>query len=223
MNVKYDWKHLGVAVILTIALCVGILLYNRWDTQRFRESLGEPQIHTSKKDESLENLAEQTSPGTTTLPEASEEVETSKQQKTKPEIVDKEAEGANDASFEDFLGFLDELEDEYLAILLENLNLTDAEKDAFTEILQQQSENTPEVHPSTMVVDMIESGVATLAGLIELMEASVSTMSESEQERFQDVDWIEIKDLSHEILRPEDLDKEGVIILDTDGNITIIE
>ncbi len=184
---KYDWKHFVIAAFLTIALCSGILLYNRWDVQRFEKSLGEAGPHAVQNGEAIEKSAKQTSPRITTLPKVTKELETSKKQETEHEVNDKESEGTQDASFEDFLGFLDELDDEEFAALLASLDLTDAEKEAFADILQKQSGNTPKVHPSLMIIEMIESGVATLSQLIELMESSVNNMSESAQVKFQPV------------------------------------
>ncbi len=183
---KYNWKYFAVAATLTIMICVGVFLYNRWDIHRFNESLGKDSTQVLYKQESTEEVAEQTV-SEMTFREGANTLETSKQQKPELKTADKGVEDTKDASFEDFLGFLDELDDEELAALLASLDLTDAEKGAFGEILQQQSENTAKADPSSMVVEMIESGVATLAGLIDLMEASTSTMSESGQERFQPV------------------------------------
>ncbi len=175
---QFSWKHIGIASLLTIALCVGLFLYSQWDITRFRTSIGEhteqtPQNQQSEKVESIETPQQTT---LTTTESASE--------KTENEVSDNEDTNIEDADFYDFLDYLDELEAEELAKLFENLDLEEDEKEALTELTDKEIENTEDIQPSSMIVNMMESGVASLAGLIELMEESTNVMSENVQERF---------------------------------------
>ena len=100
------------------------------------------------------------------------------------EVSDNEDEDVKDANFYDLFDFLDELDEEEFAKLIESLDLEDEEKKALAELAEQKSETTEDVHPSSMIIDLMESGVASLAGLIELMEESTTLMPESMQERY---------------------------------------
>lgn len=178
---QYSWKHLGIAFVLTIALCVGVFLYNQWDLTRFRKKLVEGTTHTSQKHQS-EKSGETPQQPTTLAPS-----ETSDSENNKIEETDNEEKDVEEATFYDFLDFLDELEEEEVVKLIESLDLEEDEKKTIAELIEQESESTKDIHPSNMIVDLMESGVASLAGLIELMEESTTVMPESVQERFEPV------------------------------------
>ena len=179
---QYSWKHLGIGIGLAIALCVGFLLFTQWDQIRFRKSLGEP---------AEKRVAEETPKQSTELnsSETAENVEKSIQEKSNAEnkeieVTDKEEDDVKDANFYDLLDFLDELHEEEFAELIESLDLEDDEKEALAELAESNSETTEDVHPSSMIIDLMESGVASLAGLIELMEETTTLMSEGMQESY---------------------------------------
>ena len=185
MNDMNYWKLLGTTAILMTAFCVGIYLYAKWDVQRFSESLGAPPIPASQK-----NFAKQTPSGTTVIPETGEGPEFVKQQEAEPQITDIEAE---EASSDEFLEFLDELGDDELAALLENLDTTDAESDAFAGFLQEPSYNSSETDSSLIVIESLDA----------------TQISE----------WIELGDLRPgDIINLEDFG-DNVIIIDKTGVI----
>lgn len=175
---QFNWKHIAIASSLTIALCVGFFLYNQWDVSRFRESLNDsstPIIENRQTEKNIHNETE-VSIEKATHPKSDTE---------KPEEVpENEDTNMKDADFYDFLDYLDELDEEEIAQLFENLDLEEDEKETLTELAEENAENTEGIHPSSMIVNMMESGVASLAGLIELMEESTNIMPESVQERF---------------------------------------
>ena len=188
---QYSWKHLAIACGLTIVLCVGIFLFNQWDVLRFKKSLGEypdqnsqtQQVEKRKPD----NPTQQES--TLTSAETKENVGESVPQEANTEnieneVSDSEDEDVEDANFYDLLDFLDELDEEEFAKLIESLDLEEEEQKALTELAEPDSEPTETVHPSSMIVDLMESGVASLAGLIELMEETTTLMPEAMQERY---------------------------------------
>ena len=178
---QFSWKHIGIASLLTIALCVGLFLYNQWDITRFKKSLEEDTEQTPQKQQSEKIEPIDTKQQTTLTPTESA------YENTEIEVSDNEDTNMKDADFYDFLDYLDELEAEELAKLFENLDLEEDEKEALTELTEQDAENTEDIQPSSMIVNMMESGVASLAGLIELMEESTNVMSENGQERFAPV------------------------------------
>ena len=187
MKKQYSWKHLGTVIGLAIALCVGFLLFTQWDQIRFKKSLGE----TTQEENSEKRIAEETPQQSTELnaSETDENVKKSIQQEANPEnkeieVSDKEEDDAKDASFYDFLDFLDELSEEEFAELIESLDLEDNEKEALTELAEPKSDTTEDIHPSSMIVELMESGVASLAGLIELMEETTTLMPEGMQESY---------------------------------------
>ena len=185
---QYSWKHLAIACGLTIVLCVGIFLFNQWDVLRFKKSLGEYPDQNLQTQQTKKKRSD-TSPqqeSTSTSSETDEIVEESISQESNAENIESEMsdnqdEDVKDANFYDLLDFLDELDEEEFAKLIESLDLEEEEKKALTEL---DSETTETVHPSSMIVDLMESGVASLAGLIELMEETTILMPEAMQERY---------------------------------------
>ena len=178
---QYSWKYLGTALVLTIALCVGFLLYNQWDLTRFRKSFVQETTQTSQEQQSEKSGETPQQRTTLTTPERSNS------ENKKIDVSDNEEKDVEEATFYDFLDFLDELEAEEMAKLIESLDLEDDDKEAIAELAEQKSETAEDIHPSMMIGDMMESGVASLANLIELMEESSTLMSESVQERFEPV------------------------------------
>lgn len=179
---QYSWKHIGVASVLTIAVCVGFFLYSQWDITRFRESLEEnttqsPQILQTDQVTSTETH-QQTTKSTT-----SESYSKNKEIK----VGDYEVKDEKEADFYDFLDFIDQLEEEEVAKLIENLDLEEDEKKAIADLTQQESDVSEDIHPSNMIVDLMESGVASLADLIEVMEESKNVMPEDIQQKFEPV------------------------------------
>ena len=188
---QYSWKHLAMASILTIVLCVVIFLFNRWDVLRFKKPLGEypdqnsqtQQTEKKKPDNPLQQESTLTSTKTEENVEKTNPQELNIDNK-ESEVSHNEDEDVKDANFYDLFDFLDELGEEEFAKLIESLDLEEEEKKALTELAEPNSETTEDVHPSSMIIDLMESGVASLAGLIELMEESTTLMPESMQERY---------------------------------------
>ncbi len=188
---QYSWKHLAIACGLTIVLCVGIFLFNQWDVLRFKKSLGEYPDQNSQTQQT-EKRKPDNSPqteSTLTSSETDENVEktipqASNTENKESEVSDNQDEDAKDANIYDLFDFLDELDDEEFAKLIESLDLEEEEKKVLTELAEQKTETPEDIHPSSMIVDLMESGVASLAGLIELMEESTTLMPEAMQERF---------------------------------------
>lgn len=181
---QYSWKHVALAIGLTIALCAGIFLYNQWDLSRFKKSLGDDTTQTLPEEQSDKTTPNETSQPISTQPESDEGKEESNVEHEEKEVADSEEKDEEDASFYDFLNFLDELSAEEFANLLESLDLEDDEKEAIAELVDQESEIAEDVHPSSMIIDFMESGVASLAALIELMEETTTLMPEGVQERY---------------------------------------
>ncbi len=191
---QYSWKHLGIASFLTIALCVGFLFYNKWDVSRFKKSLNEESAPIIQKQETKKIVRDKTLQQPTTLTPSETDngverpiLEESDSKNSETEVAANEEKDAEAVSFDDFLDFLDELEAEEMATLIESLDLEDDEKEAFSKLTEQESEIMEDIHPSYRIIDMIESGVASLASLIELMEESTTVLPESVQERFEPV------------------------------------
>lgn len=188
---QYSWKHLGIAFVLTIALCVGVFLYNQWDLTRFRKKLVEGTTHTSQKQQS--EKSDETSQPTILTPSekgrSNEEaiLNESDSENNGIEVDGNEEKDVDEATFYDFLDFLDELDKEEFATFIDSLDLEDNEKEALSKLTEQESESTKDIHPSNMIVDLMESGVASLAGLIELMEESKTVLPENVQQRFEPV------------------------------------
>ena len=176
MMKQFNWKHVGIALFLTIALCVGFMLYNQWDVARFQKSLVEGTTQISQEQQSEKSGETPQQPTTLTLSK------TSDSENNKIEIADNEEKDVEEATFYDFLDFLDELEAAEMEKLIESLDLEEDEKKAIAELAEQESDITEDIHPSNMIVDLMESGVASLADLIELMEESSTLMSENVQQ-----------------------------------------
>ena len=186
---QYSWKHLAIACSLTIVLCVGIFLFNQWDVLRFKKSLGEYPDQNSQTQQTEKNHKSPQQKSTLTSTETDENVEESVRQESNTEnresdVSDNEDEDVKDANFYDLLDFLDELDDEEFAKLIESLDLEEEEKKALAELTEPNSETAADVHPSNTIVDLMESGVASLAGLIELMEETTTLMPEAMQEKY---------------------------------------
>ena len=187
---QYSWKHLAIACGLTIVLCVGIFLFNQWDVLRFKKTLGEYPDQNSKTQQTEKKKPDNPQQESTlTSSETDENVEKSTQQKSNTENRESETsknedEDMKDANFYDLLDFLDELNEEEFAKLIESLDLEEEEKKAFTELSTPNAETTEDVHPSSTIVNLMESGVASLAGLIELMEETTTLMPGAMQERY---------------------------------------
>lgn len=191
---QYSWKHLCIASFLTIALCVGFLFYNKWDVSRFKKSLNEESAPILQKQETEKIVRDETSqhPTTLTSSETDDRIEKSSFQESglknsETEVVDSEEKDGLTVSINDFLDFLDDLEVEEMATLIESLDWEDDEKEAFSELTEQESEITEDIQPSYRIIDMIESGVTSLADLIELMEETKTVLPENVQERFEPV------------------------------------
>ena len=155
--------------------------YNQWDLTRFRKSFVQRTTQTPQEQQS-EKSGETPQQLTTLTPS-----ETSDPENSGIEVADSEEKDVEEATFYDFLDFLGELEGKEMAKLIESLDLEDDEKEALADFAKQESEITENIHPSMMIVDMMESGVASLANLIELMEESKTVLPENVQERFEPV------------------------------------
>lgn len=177
---QFNWKHLGIALFLTIALCVGFMLYNQWDVTHFKKSLVEDTTQTPQKIQSKKSPETPQKQTKLTPPE-------SELKNNEIQVDENKNKNEKDADFYDFLDFLDKLEEEEVVKLIESLDLEEDEKKAIADLAEQESDTTENIHPSNMIVDLMESGVASLADLIELMEESSTVMSESVQQRFEPV------------------------------------
>lgn len=221
----YTWKHLAIAVILTFALCIGILSYSKWDVNRFTNSLDKVDPNTLNQHPRISNKPIekiQKNPNLRTPVESIVESETDEieenniesEEKSNENLVDATLDASQEdledqeAAFDDFLSYLDELEQKEFDALLENLEIanvgekglnteTEEESEELGAVVDQESEEQEEqeevdddienANPSRMVVDMIESGVASLDSLIYLMEESSEGMPEVVRDRFEPV------------------------------------
>lgn len=181
---QFTWKHFGIALALTIALCVGFLIYNQWDLARFRKSFVQETPQESQKRQPEKTGHGETSQQPTLTPSKTDDG-TEKSNLDESDAENSEEKDVKEATFYDFLDFLDELEAEEIAKLVESLDLEDDEKEALAEFTEQKSKTTEDIHPSSMIVDLMESGVASLADLIDLMEESKTVLPENVQERFE--------------------------------------
>lgn len=219
----YTWKHLGIAAVLTVALCMGILSYSKWEVNRFTDSLEKVDPNTLNQhprilNKPIEKIQKNPNLRTDTdsLEESEivdkEELNTESEEEFNETLVDdslnETPEGLEDqeAAFDEFLTYLDELEQNEFEALLKNLDITDLDEEGINSeteeepedlvsAIDQESEREEEqeeddiedVNPSRIIVDMIESGVASLDNLIDLMEESSSVMPEVVRDRFEPV------------------------------------
>lgn len=219
----YTWKHLGIAAVLTVALCMGILSYSKWEVNRFTDSLEKVDPNTLNQhprilNKPIEKI--QKNPNLRTDTESLEESEivdkeelnTESEEEFNETLVDdslnETPEGLEDqeAAFDEFLTYLDELEQNEFDALLKNLDITDLDEEGINSETEEDSEDLvsaidqesereeeqeaddiEDVNPSRIIVDMIESGVASLDNLIDLMEESSSVMPEVVRDRFEPV------------------------------------
>ncbi len=181
MNNMPYWKLLSTATLLMIALCVGVYFYAKWDVQRFAESLGEPYTPAPQKVESTPNFAKQALPETTNTPENEAGYTFESQQETEPQITDTAAE---DASFDEFLEFFNELEDEELAA-----DTTDTESEIFADFLQDH-----------------------ITDFSEVMDSSVITIDELDWDSTQTGEWIEL-DVDLKDVDLKDVDSGGYTVI----------
>lgn len=219
----YTWKHLGIAAVLTVALCMGILSYSKWEVNRFTDSLekvdpNKLNQHPRILNKPIEKI--QKNPNLRTDTESLEESEivdkeelnTESEEEFNETLVDdslnETPEGLEDqeAAFDEFLTYLDELEQNEFDALLKNLDITDLDEEGINSETEEDSEDLvsaidqesereeeqeaddiEDVNPSRIIVDMIESGVASLDNLIDLMEESSSVMPEVVRDRFEPV------------------------------------
>lgn len=165
MNNMPYWKLLSTATLLMIALCVGVYFYAKWDVQRFAESLGEPYTPAPQKVEPTPNFAKQAPREMTNTPETEPGHAFEGPQETEPQITDTAAE---DASFDGFLEFFNELEDEELAAS----DTTETGSETFADFLQDH-----------------------IADFSEVIDSSVITIDGLDWDSTQTGEWIELKDV----------------------------
>ena len=219
----YTWKHLAIAVILTIALCMGILSLSKWDVNRFTNSLGKVDPNSLNQHQRISNRTKDKSndnPIPTNTQERIEEsviTDSADSDSDSDEIVNEtladdflnetpENLADQEAALDEFLAYLDEMEQKEFDAILENLDITDLDEERVNTETEKETENLvttidqeseqeeegegqedddiEDVNPSRMVVDMIESGVVSLDSLIDLMEESSEVMPEIVQDRF---------------------------------------
>ncbi|RKU31785.1 hypothetical protein C6497_01130 [Candidatus Poribacteria bacterium] len=223
----YSWKPLAIAVILTFALCIGILYLSKWDVDRFTNSLGEVDPNSLKQHQRISNQPKDKpneNPILTNTKDGIEESITSETEDSDTESVENVKEALSEdslnetsdnladqeAAIDEFLAYLDELEQKEFDAILENLDFTnldqesnETENETESEDIgtgidqasaqqeeqdqQEEDDDIEDMNPSRMVVDMIESGVASLDSLIYLMEESSETMPEVVRDRFEPV------------------------------------
>ncbi len=220
----YTWKHLGIAAILTIAFCMGILSYSKWEVNRFTNSLEKVDPNTLNQHPRIINKPIdkiQKNPKLRTDTESLEEVEnvdkvelnTESEEEFNETLVDDSLNETpedledQEAAFDEFLTYLDELEQNEFDAILENLDFTDIDEKSINSETEEESEDLvtaidreseqqeeeqdeddiEDVNPSRIIVDMIESGVASLDNLIDLMEESSVVMPEVVRDRFEPV------------------------------------
>ena len=220
----YTWKHLGIAAILTVVLCMGILSYSKWEVNRFTDSLEKvdpttlnqhprilnkpiekiqknPNLRTDTESLEESEIVDKEELNTESEEEFNETVVDDSLNETPEDLEDQEA------AFEEFLTYLDELEQNEFDALLENLDITDLDEEIINSETEEDSEDLitaidreseqqeeeqdeddiEDVNPSRIIVDMIESGVASLDNLIDLMEESSAVMPEVVRDRFEPV------------------------------------
>ena len=175
-----NWKHFGLALFLTIVICLGFMIYNQWDILRFKQSLEED---TTQSPKTIQTKAQ---PGTTQKQTKLTPSE-SDSQNNKIKVEDNENNDEKDANLYDFLDYLDQLEEEEVVKLIENLDLDDDEKKVIAELAKPDPDLTEDFRPSNMIVDLMESGVASLSDLIEIMEESSTVLPDNVQHRFEPV------------------------------------
>lgn len=222
----YTWKHLVIAVILTFALCIGILYLSKWDVNRFTNSLGEVDPNSLKHHQRISNQPKDKPNDNPILTNTKDSIEESittetedsdseSDEKVNETLVEDSQNETSDnledqeAAIDEFLSYLDELELKEFDAILENLDITDLEEESIDtenetesemltttidQVSEQQAEregqeddDIEDVNPSRIVVDMIESGVASLDSLINLMEESSEVMPEVVRDRFEPV------------------------------------
>ena len=226
----YTWKHLAIAVILTLAICTGILYFSEWNVNKFTNSLEkvDPNAlnqHPRISNRPLEKIKKDPNLRTTTESMVESETDDFKESNTESvenpndtlveETLNTTEEGfeEQEAAIDDFLTYLDELEQKEFDELLENLDIIDVddkgvntgndeESEEIGALVDQESEEEEQeqeqeeqevdddienANPSRMVINMIESGVASLDSLIFLMEESSEGMPEEVRERFEPV------------------------------------
>ena len=141
----YTWKHLGIAAVLTIALCMGILSYSKWEVNRFTNSLEKvdpnslnqhPRILNKPIDKIQKNPNLRTD--TDSLEESEivdkEELNTDSGEEFNETLVDDSLNETpedledQEAAFDEFLAYLDELEQNEFDAILENLDITDIDE-----------------------------------------------------------------------------------------------
>ncbi len=177
---QYTVKFIGGVLILTLVICTGIFLYARRTHQRFTESLSTPPQKVVKTDIPVE----QPSPVVTTIsPQTAFEPDNAGTESAAVEY--EETEKPDEASLEEFLALLDRLEIEELAEIAEVLDIKDADGNPLADLLQEPASDSSEVRPSVDVFELIESGVASLADLIDLMDAALEVVPEIRREAHQ--------------------------------------
>ncbi|MCG9128308.1 hypothetical protein JT359_11965 [Candidatus Poribacteria bacterium] len=153
----YTWKHLGIAFILTIGLCIGILSYSKWEVNRFNDSLETVDPNTLNQlprisNKPIEKI--QKNPklraATNIIDETEdidlEEVNTNSDNVNNESLVDDVVEENQEledeeTAFSDFLAYLDELEQEEFDTLLANLEITDIDEEDLNTVTENGSEN----------------------------------------------------------------------------------
>lgn len=180
MDKGYRVRVIGGAIVLFLVICAGFFLYEQWARQRFDASMDARPGPSAPEEMVRRDISvSPTSPVTT-----AETLETP----SEPESADTElpeADKVEAASLQEFLALLDELDKAEVEALLEELTTDVADDSLADDASQAPSAEVSAESPRFMVMDLIESGVATLEVLVVLVEATLDLLPETEQEKYQ--------------------------------------
>ena len=182
MDKGYRVRVIGGAIVLFLVICAGFFLYEQWARQRFDASMGARPVPPAPEEMGRRDISvAPTSPVTT-----AETLETSSEpESADTELPEAETDKVEEASFQEFLALLDELDKAEVEALLEELTTDVADDSLADDASQAPSAEVSAESPRFMVMDLIESGVATLEVLVVLVEATLDLLPETEQERYQ--------------------------------------
>ncbi len=210
MKAQYNYKTIGVAVLLTVLICTGIYFYAQWDLARFKASLGEvPKFNVltnpaSQNEKQTTEHAKSLTPSVEPLLETNGEPEIIKAETGIENTPSESEDSINDS--EKLIFSLDEpLED----ILDEPLEPYDLEKvragfrdyNAFlvsnperayaslTDALREQNGDCFEVDIIVETVRRINDGITTIDDAIALRRAIIELTPPENTEEIEDLSY----------------------------------
>lgn len=202
MKAQYNLRAIGIACLLTILFCIGILLYSLWDYQRFVASLGEvPKVSPLTASQEIQPITVATG-----------ESELSQEQTLEPidaeaylyvgnpdsELLTPEVE-TDKSKLTEFMLFLDEHEELEVSSLsdnevsdteagnIESENIcTDVDHRTDAEALQNRYGDSPDVEILIEVNRLLDDGVATTDDMIDRAEAWLKLLPEDDYRNRQE-------------------------------------